>query len=583
MNRERKEKLKSIFSYHLTHQGAISLLFGLLAVFWFFIFFKYPKIQRIQLYGSSAVDFSNEWYYIHEGDHVYVHLPAKVPLDSDGCARIYFDIPQAQIPDFNIGFTTVSQTDMVSVGNYVMESYIGTNYPKWLKVTGGYYHVVSIPQNIDMKNQTLCITTKASIKSKDGVFSAIQRGSRSALLLSFVQASLVRIIIAALIFLLSLVLLGIAFVFRKQMNGDHTLRALGYLTILVGCWLLEETHVTQLLYSNPLGHWLFNYFFFITMPITFFYFIEELSGVHKDVGLGILTYVDIAIIILSLVLQVGWKVILPKTLLFTHLFLIISLLYVVFFFVREIKQGNTRMRNYLPAILILVVGAFIEIGNYYIRVYVQLIGQNVALTFSFLVFFVYLGVQVYRTSVYKIQELADATTYHKLAFIDFSTGVYNRTAYYTFVEKFDEKISQPYCIILFDMNNLKKINDTYGHLYGDRVIKTFSDCAQRAFGIYGKVYRIGGDEFLALIRNPVFEQVHEACSRFERNVLNQQEVQYKFTVAYGTTFFSAKTGDDFFIAQKAADANMYKMKALMKKEHKMETFQKVTDIEEEGK
>src|SRR5574344_2038455 len=528
MNRERKEKLKSIFSYHLTHQGAISLLFGLLAVFWFFIFFKYPKIQRIQLYGSSAVDFSNEWYYIHEGDHVYVHLPAKVPLDSDGCARIYFDIPQAQIPDFNIGFTTVSQTDMVSVGNYVMESYIGTNYPKWLKVTGGYYHVVSIPQNIDMKNQTLCITTKASIKSKDGVFSAIQRGSRSALLLSFVQASLVRIIIAALIFLLSLVLLGIAFVFRKQMNGDHTLRALGYLTILVGCWLLEETHVTQLLYSNPLGHWLFNYFFFITMPITFFYFIEELSGVHKDVGLGILTYVDIAIIVLELVLQVGWKIIMPRTLLLTHIMLIVACVYVIFFFFREIKKGNTRLQSYLLAILILIVGAMVELANYYFC----MMEKNVVVTFTFLVYFVYLGIQVYRTSVEKIQELADAATYHKLAFIDFSTSVYNRTAYYTFVEKYAKNSPQKFCVIIFDMNNLKLINDNYGHLYGDRVIKTFSDCAQKAFGMYGKVYRIGGDEFLALVREPVLEQITEACTRFEKYVKTQQEVQYKFTVAY---------------------------------------------------
>lgn len=567
----------------ITHQGAISLIFLALALFWFFIFFKYSNIQRVSLFSTESVDFSNEWYYIKNSDHVYVHLPDSVPLDKDGVARIYFDVPQAQIPEFNIAFFTKNQSDTVSIGSYVLESYIGTNYPSWLSVTGASYHIVSIPQNSDTKNQTVCIALKSSWSKYDGFFPEIRRGSRSSLLMYLVQRSLARIITSFLIFILGIILLGIAFVFRKQMNGDHTLRALGYLSILVGCWLLEETNFTQLLYSNPLVHWLFDYFFFITMPITFFYFIEELSGIHNDKGLGILTYVDIAIIILSLVLQVGWKVILPKTLLFTHLFLIISLLYVVFFFVREIKQGNTRMRNYLPAILILVVGAFIEIGNYYIRVYVQLIGQNVALTFSFLVFFVYLGVQVYRTSVYKIQELADATTYHKLAFIDFSTGVYNRTAYYTFVEKFDEKISQPYCIILFDMNNLKKINDTYGHLYGDRVIKTFSDCAQRAFGIYGKVYRIGGDEFLALIRNPVFEQVQEACSRFERNVTNQQEVQYKFTVAYGLTLFSAKIGDDFFAAQKAADANMYKMKTLMKKEHKMETFQKVTDIEEEGK
>jgi hypothetical protein len=104
---------------------------------------------------------------------VYVHLPDSVPLDKDGVARIYFDVPQAQIPEFNIAFFTKNQSDTVSIGSYVLESYIGTNYPSWLSVTGASYHIVSIPQNSDTKNQTVCIALKSSWSKYDGFFPEI--------------------------------------------------------------------------------------------------------------------------------------------------------------------------------------------------------------------------------------------------------------------------------------------------------------------------------------------------------------------------------------------------------------------------
>ena len=566
---------KQIFSHRVTHQEAISILFAVLAVFWFFVFFKYHDIQRVQLYGLKFVESNSGWYYKENGAKKYAKLPETIPVDADGFARLYYDVSFVQDTEFSIGFFTNNQIDIVSAGDEIIESYTGADFPEWLEVTGKYYHIVTVPQQLATGGKTICIATKSSVAGSSGSFSEIQKGTRSALLVYLVRHNFLRFILATLIFVLSLVLLGIAFIFHKQLGGDHTLRALGYLTILVGCWLLEETFVTQLFYSNPLVHWLFDYLFFITMPITFFYFVEELSGVHKDKGMGILTYVDIAIISLQMILQVFFRMTLPRTMIITHVFLLASFAYVVYFFIREIKQGNIRMKGYLHAVLILIVGSVVELFNYYFCKF----ETNDVLTLSFLFFFVYLGVQVYQKSLARMQELTDAATYRKLAFIDFSTGVYNRTAYYTYVEKYISRVPRKFCIVIFDMNNLKKINDHYGHLYGDKVIKTFSDCAQKSFGSLGKVYRIGGDEFLSLIREPANEQIQEACVRFEMCIAEQQEVQYKFTVAYGTCIFSAVSVDDFFIGQKTADANMYKMKALMKKEHRIEGFQKVTDID----
>lgn len=50
-----------------------------------------------------------------------------------------------------------------------------------------------------------------------------------------------------------------------------------------------------------------------------------------------------------------------------------------------------------------------------------------------------------------------------------------------------------------DVNGLKGINDTLGHNAGDELIQGAAECKKQCFGSYGRVYRIGGDEFVSII------------------------------------------------------------------------------------
>lgn len=56
-------------------------------------------------------------------------------------------------------------------------------------------------------------------------------------------------------------------------------------------------------------------------------------------------------------------------------------------------------------------------------------------------------------------------------------------------------------LILFDLDDLKKINDTHGHAVGDEAIKKAFDILNEIFKDYGECYRIGGDEFACLYLN----------------------------------------------------------------------------------
>lgn len=80
------------------------------------------------------------------------------------------------------------------------------------------------------------------------------------------------------------------------------------------------------------------------------------------------------------------------------------------------------------------------------------------------------------------------------------TKCYNRRAYEDDILRDDGLQTEPdFVYISMDVNGLKSVNDTLGHEAGDELIKGASECMHKCFGNYGKVYRTGGDEFVALI------------------------------------------------------------------------------------
>lgn len=87
---------------------------------------------------------------------------------------------------------------------------------------------------------------------------------------------------------------------------------------------------------------------------------------------------------------------------------------------------------------------------------------------------------------------------------DVLTGLMNRFSCRKALEKIiKEKTAVTICSL--DVNDLKKVNDTKGHLAGDELIIGAADCITQVFGKYGTVFRTGGDEFLVLALQDIDE------------------------------------------------------------------------------
>ena len=112
-------------------------------------------------------------------------------------------------------------------------------------------------------------------------------------------------------------------------------------------------------------------------------------------------------------------------------------------------------------------------------------------------------------------------------------------------------------VLLFDVNYLKKINDTQGHLAGDKLLRTAGACICECFGENGggNCYRIGGDEFAAVLRSCSEEQIKDRLDRF---ALAQE--REGISVSVGSAYAEKVGADTFKELMDEADKRMYEQK-----------------------
>ena len=153
-----------------------------------------------------------------------------------------------------------------------------------------------------------------------------------------------------------------------------------------------------------------------------------------------------------------------------------------------------------------------------------------------------------------------------MAFLDGLTGVKNKNAHRETVKRLDKEIAEGkarFAVVMLDVNNLKMINDNLGHEGGDKAI--IGSCYALCKGFcHSPVYRIGGDEFVAIVEGDDYENRQEIYDKLHKNEIDVKNEKYDFAVGMATyepgvdKFFNdvfSRADQEMYINKKASKNN----------------------------
>jgi diguanylate cyclase (GGDEF)-like protein len=160
------------------------------------------------------------------------------------------------------------------------------------------------------------------------------------------------------------------------------------------------------------------------------------------------------------------------------------------------------------------------------------------------------------------------------AYIDGLTGLNNRTSYEEFTKQLQKRSIEDqrlyYSIVVFDVNQLKIINDDYGHEEGDHIITQVASAMKQTFPDEN-LFRIGGDEFVGIIKGvdpkPKIDSFREQLCNINENDKLLKENSLEITVSIGYAVYDRDTDYDYAEVFERADMAMYADKREYYKTH----------------
>lgn len=142
------------------------------------------------------------------------------------------------------------------------------------------------------------------------------------------------------------------------------------------------------------------------------------------------------------------------------------------------------------------------------------------------------------------------------SFIDFDTQTWNKNCYDYDLSDYVRRNNESLIYVLADINGLKKVNDHYGHLEGDALIKACAESLVTKMPHAHKVYRIGGDEFAVIYLNIPVDIVEQEIKEV-RYSCDKKSRQHRFPVSMAMGYAAFEPGEKMEDMIRRADQMMY--------------------------
>ncbi len=161
-----------------------------------------------------------------------------------------------------------------------------------------------------------------------------------------------------------------------------------------------------------------------------------------------------------------------------------------------------------------------------------------------------------------------AKEYREQVYWDAATGIKNKNGYKMQLEQMEKKYGKKKTkvgFVICDMNGLKVINDKFGHMEGDKLLRAAAGILNANMKHAHDVYRVGGDEFVAIYISPKDEVVKADIAEVRKACEAYKDSPIILSIAIG--YAAGEYSSDYMEIYNRADDEMYQNKAEIKKQH----------------
>ena len=445
----------------------------------------------------------------------------------------------------------------------------GDAYYSRNKFLGKMYHIISLPT--DYPGKELKIDLRIAENDPFIRFIPPTLGSHDDVAGDFVHSNLFVIATGFFTFIFGVSFLCIALLFVTRISEAKSLLFGAVFCINMGVWLFSYYDLLSM-FVYTLEQTTIEYItLYLLVPFCYLiiYYLMDLKG-HR--GFVAIMTVSCVIPVVQLFLHYLAGIHLRDTLIFCHLNGIVGFVVLTYYSIK-----GTRQKSIPASSITQMTGLFTfcvcEVLHLLIYVLTALHIQTIEIANKIIICggcFIFVICQLATYMTYITDSYArkrENVSLSHLAYADGLTNLANRSRSDMLMEELDNS-DDDYCIISIDLNGLKAVNDKFGHPAGDKYIKEFANVLTTTFGDNGFCARIGGDEFLVVIRDTASTDINSLIDRMNSaiNVMNALYTEYKRSVATGYAFRHECENGDSHEVYLLADQRMYELKRKMHEE-----------------
>lgn len=508
-------------------------------------------------------------YYNGHDMHIKSLSGCRIPVKNKGDNIVVSGVFSDDIPNRStMALMSYHCIVTVKVDNEIIYTY-GEEYDDEALMAGDGLYYVTLPEKCQGKKVDILYEA-----CEDNAFTfsdAIYIYNSRYMAFQYVRQHFFQFMVSTFSFILGLAMVIVQMLYGKMDRKARKVLWLGLTFILLGMWIAcYYGSINIIVKSNHIIAYIEHFSLFSGLiPLILFYLEDTEKGICRKLMIGDLI-LTISFVVFTIISEIeGWSH--PNR--YLNIFHAIACVTLILIFATFIVNKENK-KNYMVSLLgIVVLGiSFItELIIYRLKEIVSGDGyREDILVPTGMIFFIVLEMLSYLYFVFKYSKRAvQEEVLYSLANKDMLTGIANRYYCEKYLKHLDEDGICNYAILNFDLNWLKRINDTYGHKAGDEYISKFAQLLETYFGGVGEIGRMGGDEFIAILtitERAFIEERLNAMFERAKTYGNKEYCNGEIFYAYGYEISTELEPMLTHEVYELADAKMYKCKKEQKAE-----------------